>query len=233
LSDHWSDNVLQGEFVVGESKVSTKEHLLQTAGELFAFHGVEGVTTRMIAEAAGVKLSAIHYHYGSKDKLYVNALSFALETDACANFASVIDENPALFETREGRAEIIRTTVYRSFYDHFKGDSPLWTTQLIMREFVKPSALFPAIADNHIKQDVEAAERIYLASKPEATATETAAWIDILHSQIFLYLMAKDTLELLRGEGTMNATFFQGVARVVARAMILELELPLPRDLQS
>ncbi len=82
------------------------------------------------------------------------------------------------------------------------------------------------------KPDLEAAQRIYIASKPDATEIEITAWIDILHSQIFLYIMAKEALEIMRGEGAMDSKFYQGVARVVARAMILELELPLPRDLQ-
>lgn len=217
---------------MSDVKLSTKEHLLQCAGELFAQHGIEGVSTRMIAEAADVKLSAIHYHFGTKDSLYVAALSYAMDSDSCANFESVIDENPALFDTREGRAEIIRTTVYRSFYDHFRGDAPAWTTQLIVRELVKPTSMFPVFADNHVKPDIDAATRIYRATKPEATEVEIDAWIDILHSQIFLYIMAKEALEVLRGEGSMDTTFYQGVARVVARAMILELGLPLPRDLQ-
>lgn len=220
------------EFVVIENKLSTREHLLQTAGELFALQGIEAVSTRMIAEAAEVKLSGIHYHYGSKEKLYVAALHYAMDSDSCANFSSVIDENPALFGTREGRAEVIRTTVYRSFYDHFKGDAPDWTTQLIVRELVTPTSMFPVFAENHVKPDIEAAERLYRASKPCASDTEIAAWIDILHSQIFLYIMAKNALEIMRGEGSMDSLFYQGVARVVARAMILELELPLPRDLQ-
>lgn len=217
---------------MAEKKPNTKEHLLQIAGELFALHGFEPVSTRMIAEDADVKLSAIHYHYGSKEKLYIAALTYAVEYDACADFSSVIAENPALFETREGRAEIIRTTVYRTFYDHFKGDTPEWTTQLVVRELMKPSAVFPLFADTVIKPDIEAAERIYRASRADATEIEVTAWIDILHSQIFLYIMAKEALEIMRGEGSMDSTFYQGVARVVARAMILELELPLPRDLR-
>jgi AcrR family transcriptional regulator len=216
-----------------EKKTNKKEHLLQTAGELFALHGFEPVSTRMIAEASGVKLSAIHYHYGSKEKLYVAALTHAVESNACADFSSVIAENPALFEIREGRAEIIRTTVYRSFYDHFKGDTPAWMTQLVVQELVKPSAVFSLFADTIIKPDIEAAERIYRASRPDATKTAITAWIDILHSQIFLYVMAKDALEIMRGEGSMDSYFYQGVARVVARSMILELDLPLPQDLKE
>ena len=217
---------------MSENKQNTKDHLLQVAGELFALHGFEPVSTRMLAEVADVKLSAIHYHYGSKEKLYIAALTHAVEYDACADFSSVVAENPALLEIREGRAEIIRTTVYRSFYDHFKGDTPAWTTQLVVRELMKPSALFPLFADTVVKPDVEAAERIYLGSKPNASKTEITAWIDILHSQIFLYIMAKDALEVIRGKGSMDSEFYRGVARVVARAMILELELPLPLDLQ-
>lgn len=217
---------------MAENRPNTKEHLLQIAGELFALHGFESVSTRMIAEAADVKLSAIHYHYGSKDKLYLAALTHAVEYDACADFSSVIAENPALFETREGRSEIIRTAVYRTFYDHFKEDTPAWTTQLVLRELMKPSEVFPLFAETVIKPDLEAAQRIYLATKPDATEIEITAWIDILHSQIFLYIMAKESLEIMRGEGAMNSVFYQGVARVVARAMILELELPLPLDLQ-
>lgn len=217
---------------MSEVKIHTREHLLHTAGELFALHGLESVTTRMIAEEADVKLSAIHYHFGGKDKLYIAALSYAVDNDACADFSSVIAENPALFETREGRAEIIRTTVFRSFYDHFKDDTPAWTTQLVVRELMKPSSMFPVFADSVVKPGIVAAERIYSACKPNASTIEIAAWIDILHSQIFLYIMAKDALEIMRGDGSMNSTFYQGVARVVARAMILELELPLPLDLQ-
>lgn len=217
---------------MGENKLKTKEHLVHSAGELFALHGFESVSTRMIAEVSGVKLSAIHYHFGSKEKLYVAALSYAVAHDPCADFSSIIAENSALFFTQEGRAEIIKTTVFRSFYDHFKGDSAAWTTQMVVRELMKPSSLFPLFVDVVVKPDVEAAARLYLASKANASTTEITAWIDILHSQIFLYVMAKEALEVMRGEGSMDANFYRGVARVVARAMILELELPLPEDLQ-
>lgn len=217
---------------MSEVRTNTREHLLEKGGELFAGLGYEGVSTRMIADAAGVKVSAIHYHYGSKEKLYLAALQFAVEYDSCADFSSVIAENPVLMETPEGRGEIIRTTVFRSFYDHFKEEVPFWTTQLVVRELMKPSALFPVFADTVVKPDLEAAEQLCRLSKPGVNQAEITAWIDILHSQIFLYVMAKDALEVIRGEHSMNSSFYQSVARVVARAMILELELPLPHDLQ-
>lgn len=48
----------------------TKEKLLQTATELFAKYGINGVSTRVLAKESGVNLSSINYYFGSKQKLY-------------------------------------------------------------------------------------------------------------------------------------------------------------------
>lgn len=50
---------------------ATDERLLDTAERLFAEHGFDGVGMRALAEEAGVNLGATTYHYGSKEKLYV------------------------------------------------------------------------------------------------------------------------------------------------------------------
>lgn len=48
---------------------TTRERILDAAGEMFAEHGVEGVSLRGLTGRAGVNLAAIHYHFGSKDAL--------------------------------------------------------------------------------------------------------------------------------------------------------------------
>lgn len=213
-------------------KKNTREHLIAIAGELFAKDGFDGVSTRTIAEGAEVKLSAIHYHFGKKENLYMEALTMAVEHDSCANFSVVINENPALLETAEGQAEIIRNTVFRTFHDRFKKDNPPWMTQLLLREILKPSAIFKDFYNTVFKPDVEAAKGLYLKAKPDAQPQQPVAWLDILHSQVFFYVMAEETLEIIRGPESMNTMMYRNTARVVARAMILELELPLPMDLQ-
>ncbi len=44
--------------------------LLQTAARLFAEHGFEAVSTRMLAKEAGVNMAMIGYYFGSKEKLF-------------------------------------------------------------------------------------------------------------------------------------------------------------------
>lgn len=44
--------------------------------ELFGRHGAESVSTRALAEAAGVQMSAITYHFGNKEGLYRAVASY-------------------------------------------------------------------------------------------------------------------------------------------------------------
>lgn len=48
----------------------TREKLLLAALELFGQYGFEGVSTRKLAERAGVNLQAINYYFGNKRGLY-------------------------------------------------------------------------------------------------------------------------------------------------------------------
>jgi AcrR family transcriptional regulator len=49
----------------------TTGRLLDSAERLFAEHGYDGVGMRALASDAGVNLGAVTYHFGSKERLYV------------------------------------------------------------------------------------------------------------------------------------------------------------------
>lgn len=57
----------------------TKEKLLQTATELFAKQGIDGVSTRDLAKISGVNLCSINYYFGSKQNLYNAVLDGVIE----------------------------------------------------------------------------------------------------------------------------------------------------------
>ena len=50
--------------------IDTKELMLDAAEALFAEHGYEGTTTRMLAKEAGVNIAMVSYYFGSKEKLF-------------------------------------------------------------------------------------------------------------------------------------------------------------------
>lgn len=56
------------------SPVDTRAKLIKEATHLFATKGVDGVSVKTIAQAAGVNISLISYHFGGKEGLYRSVL---------------------------------------------------------------------------------------------------------------------------------------------------------------
>ena len=74
---------------------SARERILQAALECFAEFGFAGTVTRMIAQRANVTHPLVLYHFDTKDKLWVEAVSGAL--DAYLEFVrNEIPDDPAI-----------------------------------------------------------------------------------------------------------------------------------------
>lgn len=65
-----------GTHVRGEE---TRRRILTTALEMFAAHGYDAVSTRLLADRAGINLPAIQYYFGSKEGLFRAVVAFTLE----------------------------------------------------------------------------------------------------------------------------------------------------------
>ena len=51
------------------TRPSTRERILDAAERLFAEQGISGTSLRTLTGEAGVNLAAVHYHFGSKERL--------------------------------------------------------------------------------------------------------------------------------------------------------------------
>lgn len=56
--------------------------ILSAALECFAAFGFEGTSTRAISERAGVTHALVFYHFGSKEKVWIAAMKYALDNYA-------------------------------------------------------------------------------------------------------------------------------------------------------
>jgi len=57
------------------AKRSTKDRILDATEALFALNGPTGASLRAITQRAKVNLAAVHYHFGSKDRLLESVLA--------------------------------------------------------------------------------------------------------------------------------------------------------------
>lgn len=117
----------------------TKEKLLQTATEMFAQYGINGVSTRDLVKKSGVNLCSINYYFGSKQKLYEAVMDnvFTLQK----NFIATVKDNlqrPAALSPKEEIKQIIGT-----FFDFLCSEIVSdMQAELLVKEMFNPTAVY-------------------------------------------------------------------------------------------
>lgn len=126
----------------------TRERILEVAGEIFAAHGFQGTTVRDICQAAEANVAAVNYHFGDKQRLYVETVVHAhrwrMER---AQLPDWTDDTPA--ETK--LADFIATFIRRVR----SGPDNTWQTRLLMREMMRPDTACAEVVRDSIRPQFE------------------------------------------------------------------------------
>jgi AcrR family transcriptional regulator len=64
----------KGDKMVADNQAAGRQCILDQAQQLFFAHGYHGVSIRDIVQACGLSNAALYYHFGSKQKLYVEVI---------------------------------------------------------------------------------------------------------------------------------------------------------------
>lgn len=84
---------------------SSADQLVRVALPMFGAQGVEGVSTRAIAQAAGKPMSAITYHFGGKEGLYLACARHIADTIG-ALMGGAVNEATEAIGASEARAQL-------------------------------------------------------------------------------------------------------------------------------
>lgn len=76
--------------------LATKAKLIKAARRHFGLHGYEGSSLREIQRMAGVNAAAVHYHFGSKEKLYQAVIDASLDRIQAERIAAFDAIDPSL-----------------------------------------------------------------------------------------------------------------------------------------
>ncbi len=114
---------------VKNTNPDTSEAILRAATTLFSQKGINGTTTREIADLAGVNIAGLHYHWGGKEDLLQAVYQRVIEE--LMGLVAKIFENPAA-HLREN----IETHLGR-FHDFFI-ENPEYARILLYGDLEKP-----------------------------------------------------------------------------------------------
>ena len=157
----------------------TRQRVIDAASELFAAHGFHGTTARDIAERAGVNLAAAHYHFGSKEDLYLEVLR--------AQFDAITA--PLAAGAKPGRAELealLRARIV-AMLEVLMGPPPGLHGTLMLREMCDPSAALPHIVTQFIEPMKRETEEVIARLEPTLSRAAVERCMFSIVGQVFFY----------------------------------------------
>lgn len=118
---------------------STREQLLETAGQVFAEKGFAAATGKEICERSGANVAAVVYHFGGMEELYRAVLHEARKRLAPS-------EELAAVVAQESDPKAKLTAFIGLLMQRLSGPvSSSWAVRLLSREIVSPSVIFDEI----------------------------------------------------------------------------------------
>jgi TetR/AcrR family transcriptional regulator, regulator of cefoperazone and chloramphenicol sensitivity len=136
--------VQQGRIRSAAWNESTRERLLEVAGEIFATRGFEGATVAEITRKAGVNVASINYHFRDKLGLYVAILARGLPHREMGS--QVTSENA------EEEFVLFVTNFVRNLIG---AGRPSWGSRLMAREIAQPTPALATVIRKIIRPNYE------------------------------------------------------------------------------
>lgn len=194
---------------VADAAEETKARLLHAAGEEFARVGFQPASVRTICEAADANVSAVKYHYGSKEELYLAVWAVAAEQMVSAEpMPRLEDADDPREVLREFVAWFMRLVLTES-------KTHPWAGRLLAHETVSPTPgaldMFVAHCAGPIKNEVSRIVRAIVGRKLGRKTHD-----DLVFGVVALCVNAKHSCEILTKLGHPPPTTRVGINRMAA-----------------
>jgi AcrR family transcriptional regulator len=176
----------------------TKMRVLEAAGEEFAANGFDSARIRKICERAGANLSAVNYHFGDKEQLYVEAVLHAHQCGTAPEDDELASPSPP--------AEQLRCFVHHFLTRVLAVQAPDdWRHRLMLREMLHPTKAFDVLLAEAIQARFERLQGILRLLCPGVDDRKLNALSFSVIGQCFHYHVGRAFMEGLVGREALAA----------------------------
>jgi AcrR family transcriptional regulator len=141
---------------MSEAGDATRLALLDAAEELLITKGVAGITTRKVAEQAGVNQALVHYHFGTIEQLLLAVLE-RVSVAVKARSERIYDEEPSFIAGWFKEMETMITADFK------RGWGKIWLENLTLaanrprigKQYVKASTMTRKLHEQHVSEMLE------------------------------------------------------------------------------
>ena len=187
---------------------ATRAALLSAGLSIFGARGLDGASTRDIAAAAGAPMSAITYHFGGKEGLYL----------ACAQH--IADTIGSLMTAHRAAADLPAREALDAIFSQLcraiLRDETAAFSRFMMREQTEPTAAFAIIYGGVMGQVIERiASLLTDLSKNPLSPLEAKVRTLALMGQVIAFRSARATLMRATGWNQIGASEVEMIETVV------------------
>ena len=195
---------------------SAKLQLLLAAADVYGEQGIDGATTRQIAQALGQNIAAISYYFGSKEGLYL-AVAQQIANNIKESFAQIDNfiNQPAELQNSEEALELFKETIISYNFFQLKKEN-LSFSRILAREQLNPTEAYGLIHEQALGPIHSRLNRlisIYIGADPNNLAT-------LIHTHAILgetlsFRNARETLLRQTGWKHINENEFKIINQVL------------------
>ncbi len=178
----------------GTDSQETKEKILTVAEELFAERGFHGVSVREITSRAQVHLSAVNYHFGSKEQLYLEVFQQLFIKRA----QRLRQAFKALLDSSGGGAEgVIKALAEAILCGPLSERERIIHYRLLVRELTEPSPAFELMAQGAIIPFVRLVQEALKPYFPKLSDEKLLLAVLSLFAQVLYFNFARPKIMVL------------------------------------
>ncbi|HHR5909702.1 TPA: transcriptional regulator CecR [Providencia alcalifaciens] len=199
---------------------SAKLQLLLAAADVYGEQGIDGATTRQIAQASGQNIAAISYYFGSKEGLYL-AVAQQIANNIKESFEESINKidyfisQPTELQIPEEALELLKNTIISYNFFQLKKEN-LSFSRILAREQLNPTEAYGLIHEQAlgpIHSRLNRLVSIYIGADPNDLAT-------LIHTHAILgetlsFRIARETLLRQTGWKHINENEFKIINQVL------------------
>lgn len=208
------------------SSDETRMSLINATGEMVLEYGANNVSTRAIAERAGVNIGSIHYHFGSKEDLLKAMVDTAVDDNLCAEaLMGVIDKYDSQLNTPLGQISFIRELVSRHVQHICLEDDRYWHSKVIYQMVHRHNPLQEYLFEEHIKPRVLVTTGAFQRIRPDwAFNKALSVYTHMIGTVIFQFDMKETILQFLKEE-EYPGEYIREIEEMIVRTLLNELGL--------
>jgi len=211
----------------------TQKALIDAAGELFALHGYDRVTTRAIAELSGENQGGIHYHFGGKEGLLDAAVESAIQCSwTIEELERLVRVELPSGDSPEHYASIVVRMMDLMIESIFSTDRPWWGMTLLFRVLTDAGDIGRKFVDSLMRPHLELTAEIARAIQPEMTEEESQLWAVACTAQVKHFAMMRQAMLHFLNTDEYTDQQVAAIRKTILKNTLGGLELPLPVELR-